>query len=93
MLLVVHYTTIFNFSSFSIISYGTHTQISRLSSSTCIFFGPLGMLYASFSSAVIMFIITLVVGIFTGGLGLLLTILIGTFWAYSIVQGENQKGK
>ena len=56
------------------------------------FFGPLGMLYASFSSAVIMFIITLVVGIFTAGFGLLLTIPIGTFWAYSIVQGENQRG-
>lgn len=55
-----------------------------------LFFGPIGMLYASFGSAAIMFFVNIVVGIFTAGFGLLLTIPIGAIWAYSIVQQQNQ---
>lgn len=45
------------------------------------FFGPLGLLYASVPAAAIMFLVNVVVGIFTLGLGLFLT------WPISAVVG------
>lgn len=55
-----------------------------------LFFGPLGMLYASVKAAVIMFIISCVVAFFSLGLGLLLTIPAGAIWAYMEVKNYNE---
>ncbi len=44
-------------------------------------FGPLGMFYATVTGAVVMIVVSLLVGIFTMGFGLLVTIPIGAVWA------------
>lgn len=44
-------------------------------------FGPLGMLYSTVAGAVVMFVINIVVGFLTAGIGLLLTWPIGVVWA------------
>jgi len=44
-------------------------------------FGPLGMLYSTVSGALIMLVISTIVGIFTFGIGLLLTWPICIIWA------------
>ncbi|MCW5900015.1 MAG: hypothetical protein KIT10_12170 [Flavobacteriales bacterium] len=54
-------------------------------------FGPLGMLFATIAGAVVMFIIAVPVVLFTGGLGLLLTIPIGMIWSASAVNSYNRK--
>lgn len=54
------------------------------------FFGPLGMLYATLSGAIIMFIITAIVAIFTLGFGLLITNPICAIWAYVKVKNDNE---
>lgn len=46
-----------------------------------LFFGPLGMLYSTIWGAIIMAIISIVVGILTFGIGLIVTIPIGVIWA------------
>ena len=55
------------------------------------FFGPLGMFYATVSGAIIMMIITFVVGTLTLGLGLILTWPICIVWAYTAVGVYNQR--
>lgn len=54
------------------------------------FFGPLGMLYATLSGALIMFIITGITFMFTFGFGLLLTNPICAIWAYTKVKNDNE---
>lgn len=54
-------------------------------------FGPLGMLYATVSGGVIMFFISIPIILFTGGLGLLLTIPIGMVWSASSVGSYNNR--
>lgn len=54
-------------------------------------FGPLGMLYATIAGAVIMFIVSVPVVLFTGGLGLLLTIPVGMVWSAMAVNSYNKK--
>jgi len=44
-------------------------------------FGPLGMLYSTVIGAVVMFIVNVIAIIFTGGIGLVITIPIGIAWA------------
>ncbi len=55
------------------------------------FFGPLGMLYATGWGALIMFIISGIVIVFTAGLGLLLTNPICAIWAYVKVNNDNKQ--
>lgn len=54
-------------------------------------FGPLGMLYSTVAGGIVMFIISIPVVLFTGGLGLLLTIPLGMVWAAMAVNGYNKQ--
>jgi hypothetical protein len=54
-------------------------------------FGPLGLLYSSVLAAIVMFVISIVVAIFTAGLGLLLTNPICAIWAAVAVNTHNKK--
>ncbi|HQW05545.1 MAG: hypothetical protein IPH05_01550 [Flavobacteriales bacterium] len=54
-------------------------------------FGPLGMLYATIMGGVIMFVVSVPVVLFTGGLGLLLTIPVGMVWSASAVNSYNKQ--
>jgi len=55
------------------------------------FFGPLGMFYATIPGAVIMLVISGIIGFFTLGFGLLITIPICSLWAYIAVKNQNTK--
>lgn len=54
-------------------------------------FGPLGMLYATVAGGIVMFVINIPVVLFTGGMGLLLTIPLGMVWSASAVSGYNKQ--
>ncbi len=53
-------------------------------------FGPLGMLYSTVIGAIVMFIVDVLMVIFTAGLGLILTIPIGMIWAYMAAKKQNE---
>lgn len=55
------------------------------------FFGPLGLFYASVIGGIVMLIVTIVVAIFTLGIGLLITQPICLIWAGLAVSGQNSK--
>ncbi len=56
-----------------------------------LFFGPLGLLYSSVMAAVIMFFVTLVIGLITLGFGLLLTNPICAVWGGLAASSHNKK--
>lgn len=56
-----------------------------------LFFGPLGMFYSTIVGAIIMMVISLVVGILTFGLGLLITVPLGAVWAGIAAHLHNKK--
>lgn len=56
-----------------------------------LFFGPLGMFYSTISGAIIMAIIDIIVGIFTFGIGLLVTWPIQVIWAAISTSSYNKK--
>lgn len=56
-----------------------------------LFFGPLGMFYSTIIGAIIMLIVNVLVGIFTLGVGLLVTIPIGVIWAAIATISHNNK--
>ena len=56
-----------------------------------LFFGPLGMFYSTIVGAIIMMVISLIVGILTFGLGLLITIPLGAVWAGIAAHLHNKK--
>jgi len=56
-----------------------------------LFFGPLGMIYATVPGALIMFFINIFVAIVTLGLGLLLTLPICAVWAGIAASSHNQR--
>lgn len=56
-----------------------------------LFFGPLGMLYATVTGALVMFVVNLIVGIPTLGLGLIVTVPIGAVWAGVSASSHNQR--
>jgi hypothetical protein len=56
-----------------------------------LFFGPLGMLYATVPGALIMFVISLMVALATLGLGLLITLPICAIWAGIAASNHNQR--
>lgn len=56
-----------------------------------ILFGPLGMLYSTVKGGVIMFIISIVVGIFTLGFGLFILWPICVIWSAVATNSYNQK--
>ena len=55
------------------------------------FFGPLGMLYTTVSGAIIMLVVSLVVGVFTFGLGLLITQPICVIWSVVAANSHNSQ--
>ena len=55
------------------------------------FFGPLGLLYASVPGGIIMLVLTVVVGIFTLGIGAILGWIISMIWAVVAVNSHNKK--
>jgi hypothetical protein len=55
------------------------------------FFGPLGLLYASVAGGIIMIILSLVIGIFTLGIGLIIGWVISIVWAMVAVNMYNKK--
>lgn len=59
----------------------TATKSMGLSIILTVLFGPLGMFYSSVTGAIIMLVISIIVGALTFGLGLLLT------WPISIIWG------
>ena len=56
-----------------------------------LFFGPLGLLYSSWVAALVMFVVSIPVAIFTAGLGLLLSNPICAIWAAVAVSSHNKK--
>ena len=56
-----------------------------------LFFGPLGMIYATGIGALIMFFINVLVMVGTAGAGLLITLPIGAIWAGSAASQHNAK--
>ena len=56
-----------------------------------LFFGPLGMLYSTILGAFLMFIIDIIVGIVTLGIGLFITIPLGAIWAGIAAHLHNKK--
>ena len=54
-------------------------------------FGPLGLLYSSVLAAIVMFVVSIPVAIFTAGLGLLLTQPICAVWAAVAANAHNKK--
>ncbi|WP_404384891.1 hypothetical protein [Caenispirillum salinarum] len=53
-------------------------------------FGPLGMIYATILGSIIMLVVTLAVGAFTLGFGLLITWPICLLWTAMAVSGRNK---
>ncbi|EKV30132.1 hypothetical protein C882_4532 [Caenispirillum salinarum AK4] len=53
-------------------------------------FGPLGMIYATILGAIIMLVVTLAVGTFTLGFGLLITWPVCLIWTAMSVAGRNK---
>jgi hypothetical protein len=62
-----------------------------LAAGLALFFGPLGMLYSTVVGALVMFFVTLVVGIVTLGFGLILVFPGCAFWAYSAAARYNRE--
>jgi len=54
-------------------------------------FGPLGLLYASVTGGIIMIILSIVIGIFTFGIGLIFTWIGSIIWAVVAANASNQK--
>ena len=54
-------------------------------------FGPLGMLYSTVVGGLIMIVVTFLVGLFTLGLGLIITWPICLIWGAMAVSSHNQR--
>lgn len=55
------------------------------------FFGPLGLLYASVLGGIVMFVLSVIVGVLTLGFGLLVMWPITVIWAAIAVNSHNKK--
>ncbi|WP_018674549.1 hypothetical protein [Riemerella columbina] len=69
----------------------TPTKSVGISLLLTFFFGPIGMLYSTVSGAIIMFIISCIVGIFTLGVGLFITWPICMIWGAIAANNYNKK--
>lgn len=74
----------------TVIQVGTHKSVVG-AVLLALFFGPLGMLYATVPGAIVMFFVNLIVGIPTLGLGLFVTIPIGAAWAGIAANSQNKR--
>lgn len=68
-----------------------HRKSVALSLVLTFFFGPLGMFYSTITGGIIMFFVTLVVGIFTLGFGLIFVWPIQMIWAAIAASNYNSK--
>lgn len=69
----------------------TPTKSMGLSIILTVIFGPLGMFYSTISGAIVMLILTGIVGFFTVGFGLLVTWPVCIIWGALAVKGYNEK--
>jgi hypothetical protein len=74
----------------TVIQVGTHKSVVG-AALLAFLFGPLGMIYATIPGAVVMFFISIIIVIPTLGLGLLITIPIGTLWAALAANSHNKQ--
>lgn len=74
----------------TVIQVGTHKSVVG-AVLLALLFGPLGMLYATVSGAIVMFFISIIVAIPTLGLGLILTTPIGALWAGLAADSQNKR--
>lgn len=71
-----------------IVSSGEKNMVASILLS--LIFGPLGLLYASVTGGIVMLLISIVVAIFTLGLGLLITFPICIIWAVIATNTYNE---
>ncbi len=69
----------------------TPTKSMGLSIILTVIFGPLGMFYSTIGGAIVMLILTGIVGFFTVGFGLLITWPVCIIWGAMAVKGYNEK--
>ncbi len=74
----------------TVIQVGTHKSVVG-AVLLAFFFGPLGMLYVTVPGAIVMFFVNIIVAIPTLGLGLFVTIPIGTLWAGLAADSQNKR--
>jgi hypothetical protein len=55
-----------------------------------VLFGPLGLLYSTVSGAIVMFLVNLLIGLFTFGIGLVFTWPLCGVWAYFATKSYNR---
>ncbi len=67
------------------------TKNVGLAAGLALFFGPLGMCYSTLKGALVMFLVNVVVGFLTLGMGCLLTLPICAFWAYMAAKKYNEE--
>ena len=67
------------------------TKNVGLAAGLALFFGPLGMCYSTLKGALVMFIVNVVVGFLTLGMGCLLTLPICAIWAYIAAKKYNEE--
>lgn len=56
-----------------------------------LFFGPLGLMYSTLTGGLIMLVLSVIIGIFTLGFGLIFTQIICVIWGIVAVNSHNSK--
>lgn len=74
-----------------VVSSGEKSMVASILLS--LFFGPLGLLYASVTGGIVMLLICIVVGILTVGLGLFITFPICIIWAVVATNTYNENAR
>jgi Protein of unknown function (DUF2510) len=74
----------------TLIQVGSHKSVGG-AVALAFFFGPLGMLYATVPGACVMFFVNVLMLFGTAGIGLLLTVPLGMFWAGSAASSHNKR--
>jgi hypothetical protein len=74
----------------TVIQVGAHKSVAG-AVLLALFFGPIGMIYATVPGAIVMFFINIIVAIPTLGLGLFVTVPIGALWAGLAASSQNKR--
>ena len=67
------------------------TKNVGLAAGLALFFGPLGMCYSTLKGALVMFLVNVVVGFLTLGIGCLVTLPVCAIWAYMAAKKYNEE--
>lgn len=67
------------------------TKNVGLAAGLALFFGPLGMCYSTLKGALVMFLVNVVIGFLTLGVGCLVTLPICAVWAYMAAKKYNEE--